>query len=89
MWLEKNSSHSLESEKRRIADGHIQVLVHCRPGAVAASSASNNRDCNVLRSSEFGSLLLVTPGRLHELSFAILRILENSGFLLKESVLSN
>lgn len=52
--------------------------MHCRP-----------RDCNVLWPSEFGSLLLVTPGRPHELSFAVLLILEIPGFLLKESVLFN
>lgn len=45
----------------------------------------HNRDCNVLQSPEFGSLLLVTPGKLHELSFAILLILEIPGYLFKVS----
>lgn len=59
--------------------GHTWVLVHRRPGAVGPSSANIIVICTVLQSPEFGSLLLVTPGKLHELSFAVLLILEIPG----------
>lgn len=49
----------------------------------------SNGGCSVLQPSECGSLLLVTPGRLHELSFAVLLIPEIPGFVTEEPVLSN